>query len=224
MTMSTTRLAGAALATLLATSVHAQSAGSILARIGVTQIRPDVTSGDLTAPSPAGTKVDVKAATQLGGGITYMLTDQWAIDVPLALPFKHELVGDGAIAGSGKIGETKALPITVLGQYRFLEADAQFRPYVGAGLTYAKFFKERSTATLSAITGGTPSNPTTLKIESKFGLSLQIGGSLNLGGDYFVDASLVHLFLKNRTTLSRGQTIDTTLDPNAFAVAVGKRF
>ena len=48
--------------------------------------------------------MDVRADTQLAGGITYMLTDHWAVDVPLALPFKHDVIGAGAIAGVGKIG------------------------------------------------------------------------------------------------------------------------
>ena len=105
--------------------------------------------------------MDVRADTQLAGGITYMLTDHWAVDVPLALPFKHNIMGAGAIAGVGKIGEVKALPISLLFQYRFMEPSAQFRPYLGAGPTYAKFYKARSTAALTSLTGGSPSNPTT---------------------------------------------------------------
>ena len=151
-------IAGAALLSC-AGLAQAQSAGSWLVRAGVTHISPEVSSGDLSAPSFANTKVDVLADTQLSGGITYMVTDHWAVDVPLALPFKHDTVGAGAIAGVGKIGEVKALPMTIFAQYRFLEADAKVRPYVGLGLTYAKFFKERGTAALTGLTGGTPANP-----------------------------------------------------------------
>lgn len=92
-----------------------------------------------------------------------MLTDNWSLDVPLALPFKHNLTGAGAIQGVGKIGETRSLPMSLFAQYRFAEANAQFRPFVGAGPTLAKFYKERSTA----ITGGTSSNPTTLSLDSR---------------------------------------------------------
>src|SRR5438477_8968120 len=107
-----------AAAALLATGAQAQSAGSILVRVGATQITPHVKSGDLTAPSLPGTQADIKSASQLSGGITYMVTDNIAVDVPLALPFTHDIVGAGAISGVGKIGEVRALPITVLGQYR----------------------------------------------------------------------------------------------------------
>ena len=94
----------AALALALSGGAQAQTAGSWLVRAGATQISPQVTSGDLSAPSFTGTKVNVRADTQLAGGITYMLTDHWAVDVPLALPFKHDVIGAGAIAGVGKIG------------------------------------------------------------------------------------------------------------------------
>lgn len=224
MTLRFPQTAVAAALLLVASAAQAQSAGSVLLRGGVTQIRPNVTSGDLSAPSFPGTQADIESATQLSGGITLVMTDNLAIDIPLALPFKHDLVGAGAISGVGKIGEVKALPFTVLGQYRFFDATMPFRPYLGGGLTYAKFFKARSTAALSALTGGTPGNPTTLKVDSKFALSLQVGASVALSEAWFVDASLVHTFLKTRTTLSTGQTLDAKLDPNAISVGVGYRF
>ena len=219
------RLGCVAVLALAATSqATAQTAGSWLVRGGVTQISPDVTSGDLSPPSFAGTRVDVGDSTRLGGGITYMYTDHFGVDLPLALPFKHELTGDGAIAGVGKIGEAKALPLTVLAQYRFGEANAKFRPYVGAGPTYARFFKERSTATLSALTGGTVGNPTTLSVDSKLALTLQVGMSMALSERWFLDASVAKTFLKTRTTLSTGQTLDIKLDPISVSLGVGMRF
>jgi len=216
-------IAGAALLSC-AGLAQAQSAGSWLVRAGVTHISPEVSSGDLSAPSFANTKVDVLADTQLSGGITYMVTDHWAVDVPLALPFKHDTVGAGAIAGVGKIGEVKALPMTIFAQYRFLEADAKVRPYVGLGLTYAKFFKERGTAALTGLTGGTPANPTLLSAESGFGLTPQIGVNIALNDRWFVDFVYYKTFVKTRNTLSTGQHIDVKLNPNVFTVGVGYRF
>lgn len=203
---------------------QAQSAGSWLVRGGVTQISPQVSSGNLSAPSFANTKVDVRSDTQLSGGISYMLTDHWAVDVPLALPFKHDTVGAGAIAGVGKLGEVKALPITVFAQYRFLEPQAKVRPYVGLGLTYAKFYKERGTAALSGLTGGTPAHPTTLSAESELGWTPQVGVSIALNERWFVDLAYYKTFVKTRNTLSTGQHIDIKLNPNVYAIGIGYRF
>lgn len=208
----------------LAGTAQAQSAGDWLVRAGATQIRPQVSSGDLSAPSLAGTQADVKSASQLSGGITYMFSDHVDIDLPLALPFKHDIVGAGAVAGVGKIGEVKALPITLLAEYRFMDAGSRFRPYVGAGLTYAEFFKARSTAALSALTGGTPTDPTTLKVDSKLGFTVDIGASYAINDHWFVDASVTKTLLKTTTHLSTGQTMDIKLDPVSVSAAIGYRF
>jgi outer membrane protein len=214
----------AAIALLANAAASAQTAGTLMLRVGSTQIKPNVESGDLTAPSLAGSKADIRSSTQLGGGLTYMVTDNISVDVPLALPFNHRIDGDGSIAGVGKIGEVKALPMTVLGQYRFFEPASAFRPYAGVGLSYVKFYKARGTASLSALTGGTPANPTTLAVDSKVAASLQIGATYRFDAHWFADATVLRTFLKTRTTLSTGQTLDTRLDPTTIAIAVGYAF
>jgi len=210
---------------LLATglSANAQSAGTWIARLGATQISPQVKSGDMTAPSFAGTKTDVGANSQLSGGLTYMYSNNIAIDLPFALPFKHKLYGAGALSGAGQIGETKALPFTVFGQYRLFEPTAAFRPYAGLGLTYAYFYDETGNGTLTALTN--PGGPATrLGIESKFALTPQIGFSYALNNKWLLDASFSKSLLKTRTSLSTGQTIDTTLNPNILSLSLGMKF
>ena len=205
-------------------SASAQSGGSIVVRGGVTQIAPDVTSSDLTAPSLAGTKADIKSNTQPTGGITWMWSDHIALDLPLSAGFKHDIVGDGAIAGVGKIGEVRALPVTLLVQYRFFGPLADLRPYVGAGPTYAKFYKARSTAALTALTGGSPSNPTTLSMESKWGLTAQAGLVWRMAPQWSLDGFVAKTALKSRATLSTGQTLDAKVDPWSYSLGVGYRF
>ena len=203
---------------------QAQTAGSILVRAGATTITPNVSSGDLTPPSLVGTKSSIGSSTRLSGGITYMVDDNIALDLPVAIPFEHDISGDGAILGVGKIGTVKALPATLVAQWRFFEPTATFRPYVGAGLTYAAFFGARSTSTLTAISGGTPSNPTTLSVESKWAATVQLGTTAQLGGGWFLDANYTYTPLSTRTTLSTGQTLDAKLDPSSFSLAVGMKF
>jgi outer membrane protein len=218
------KIVAAAAMLALCAGAQAQSAGSWMLRAGATQITPHVSSGNLSAPSLPGSKADIEADTRLSGGVTWMATDNIAIDIPLALPFTHNINGAGAIQGVGKIGEVRSLPITAIVQYRFLEPTARFRPYVGAGPTYAKFYKERSTNTLSALTGGTPGTPTTLSIDSRLGLSLAVGGVFNVNDRWYVDAAVIKTFLKTRTTLSTGQTLDIKLDPVTLSFGVGYRF
>src|SRR5450830_1104682 len=139
--MKTTMKFMAIAAIMTTSSAFAQSAGTWMARVGAMKITPAVSSGYLSAPDyMGGTKADVSADTQLSGGITYMYTDHLSVDVPLSLPFKHQIIGDGALKGAGALAEVKALPATVFFQYRFMEPNAKFRPYVGLGATYAYFF------------------------------------------------------------------------------------
>ncbi|MBE2261423.1 MAG: OmpW family protein [Burkholderiaceae bacterium] len=205
-------------------SAQAQTAGTWMGRIGATGIYPQVSSGNLSPPAFPNTQVDVSSDVQLGGGITYMITDNWSVDLPLALPFSSDITGAGAIAGVGTIATSKVLPMTLFGQYRFGDAKATFRPYLGAGLTYAYFYDETSTFTLTSLTGGTPSNPTTLSTKSKFAPTLQIGGTVNINERWFVDVMGAYTWLSATSTLSTGQSIKVTLNPATIALAVGYRF
>ena len=207
-----------------AAAAQAQTAGTWMVRGGVTTITPNVNSGDLSAPSLAGTKASINSSTKVSGGITYMLDNNISIDVPLSVPFQHDISGDGAVAGAGKIADVKALPVTVLAQWRFMEPTSTFRPYIGAGITYAAFYGARSTSTLTAITGGSPSNPTTLSIDSKWAATVQLGGSLAINSSWFVDLNYTYTPLSTRTTLSTGQTQDIKLDPSSVSLTVGYKF
>lgn len=207
----------------LSASAFAQKAGTISVSVGVTMLAPEVSSGNLSAPSLPNTQVDVNSNTQLTGAVNYMLTDNINIHVPLGLGFKHKVTGAGAIAGVGTIAETKALPITLLGQYRFLAAESKFRPYVGAGLTYAVFYKEKGTGVLTALTN--PGGPaTTVSFQSKIAPTIQLGGLFNFTEKWYVDASYTKTFLTTKGTLSTGQTIDVKLNPNGYTLQVGYKF
>lgn len=207
-----------------AAAAQAQTAGTWMVRGGATTITPNVNSGDLSAPSLAGTKASINSSTKVSGGITYMLDNNISIDVPLSVPFQHDISGDGAVAGAGKIADVKALPVTVLAQWRFMEPTAAFRPYIGAGITYAAFYGARSTSTLTAITGGSPSNPTTLSIDSKWAATVQLGASVAINSNWFLDANYTYTPLSTRTTLSTGQTQDIKLDPSSVSLTVGYKF
>jgi outer membrane protein len=217
-------LAVLAFAALFAGSAQAQSAGTFTVRAGATTIMPNVTSGDLSAPSLPNTRVDIKKASQFTGGITYMWTDNIAVDLPLGLAFKHEVVGAGAIDGVGTLATVKALPITLTLQYRLGGAQDKVRPYAGIGGTYAKFFDSRGTVALNATTGGTPANPTVMNMDNKFGSLVQLGVVARVYGQWSVDLCVNKTFISTDGHLSTGQNIHTKLDPTAVVVGVGYTF
>ena len=224
MKKNTLRIAAVAALAFVAASAAQAQAGTIVGRIGATRIMPQVDSGSLSAPSFENSQIDIRANTQLSGGLTYFVDDHLAIDLPLALPFKHDVVGAGAVDGVGKVAEVKALPITLLAQYHFLDPSQQIRPYLGGGLTYAKFFKERTTAALSALTGGTPSNPTTMEVDPKLGVTVQVGTTVKITDRISFDAALLKTWLKTTAHLSTGQSIDFKINPYTVSLGVGYKF
>jgi len=216
-------LAIAALSLAGSTAALAQSAGTWMVKVGANQISPQVKSDDLSAPSLPNSQVDVKSDTQPIVTLAYMLTDHVSLEFFGGLAYKHEVVGDGALSGVGKLGTIKQVSPTLFAQYRFLEASSALRPYVGAGLTYAHFFGEEGSGSLTALTnpGG---RPTQLSVDSAFGASFQLGLSYQFNERWFVDGSVVKTYLKTTTTLSTGQTIDTKLDPISTNLSIGYRF
>ncbi|MFC5521310.1 OmpW/AlkL family protein [Polaromonas jejuensis] len=214
-------------AALVASAAHAlaQQAGTWSVSAGITHIAPSVDSDSLSSPSGTvpNAKVDVSSDSRLTAAVNYMATDNINLHLPLGFGFRHDLSGAGVLAGVGKLAETRALPITLIGQYRFFDANARFRPYLGAGLSYVKFYKERGTALLTALTnpGGAP---TSVSFKSKLAPALQVGGVFNLNEKWFMEGSYTKTFLKTRGTLSTGHTIDVGLDPNCFTLQLGYKF
>lgn len=219
-----TLLLAAAAATLASFGAQAQVAGTWFGGVGVTRIAPNTKSSALTPPAAPNTTVDIGDDTQPTLFIGRMITDHWSWEVPIGFGFEHDINGTGGISGVGKIGSVKVLPISVFGQYRFLEPQSRFRPYVLGGLTYAYFHGERGSATLNAINPANPPGGTTLDTDSRFGWSLGLGMTATLTERWFVDLHWAHTWLKTTTTLNSGQHIDTKLDPDAVTLSVGYRF
>jgi outer membrane protein len=112
---------------------------------------------------------------------------------------------------------------TVFGQYRFGSPTSAFRPYVGLGLTYAYFYGEEGSGTLTSLTNpGGP--PTATSTDAAFGISGQIGATYDMGDKWFLSAGVIKTRLKTTTSLSTGQSIDVRLDPLSVCFAIGQRF
>jgi len=219
------RLAAAALLAAGAAGAHAQGvAGTWYGGIGVTHVAPNVSSGNLSPPSAPGTQIDVSSDTQATLWVGRMITDHWSVEVPIGLGFKQRIQGAGSIAGVGEIATVHTVPITVFGQYRFLEPSSRFRPYLMLGLTYAINHDEKGSATLNGINPINPPGGTGLSVENSWGLTPGLGVTAMINERWFADFQYARSFLKSKTTLSTGQTIDAKINPDVFRIGVGMRF
>jgi outer membrane protein len=211
------------IASLATSAALAQKAGTISVSGGYTQIVPSQVSGNLSAPFASGSQITFDKSTASLGAVSYMWTDNIAIQLPVGLGFKHDISGSGALAGSGKLAETTATAFTLIGQYRFNSPDALWRPYVGGGLSYVQFDDTRGTSTLTALTN--PGGPaTTMSLKAKPGLAMQIGGIYNLNDRWYLDGSYTKLILATTASLSTGQNVGVRLDPSAYSLSVGYKF
>ena len=214
-------VAGAALCG--AGAAHAQVAGDVMVQLGWDKIMPKVKSGDLSAPSLPGSKIDIKSASALFLTATYMVTNDISVEVLGGLPYKHDVVGAGSVSGLGKIGSVHQIAPTLLLQYRFLPADSPVRPYVGAGPTFAKFYDAKGSPVLTQVTNpGGP--PTTISTDSAWGGTLQAGANYKVDKHWFIDASILKTYISTKATLSTGQSASARLDPVAINASVGYTF
>jgi outer membrane protein len=214
----------AAGATLLAAGpAQAQVAGQAMVKVGWNWIMPKVESGDLSPPSAPNTKIDIKSANAPILTLAYMFTDNWSAEFLAGLPYKHDIEGAGSIAGVGKIGSVHQISPTLLGQYRFLEANSVFRPYVGLGVTYAVFYDTEGSNTLTTLTNpGGP--PTTIGGDHAFGGTGELGMTYKINEQWFVDAAVLKTYITTHTSLSTGQSLTAKLNPVSANISVGYRF
>ena len=199
-----------------------QSAGQWSYTFGNTLVTPKVSSGDLSGPGPAGIKIDVGHAYAPTFSASTMLTDHIATEFRFGLPTRHDISGKGTYDGVGKIASIQQYLPSLFLQYRFQEATAAFRPYLGVGVAYAHFPDVTSTTTLDALLG-----PTTIQADDRLGSAAQIGAIYRLNDRWFIDTSVTKTFLKTKLTLTSGcivRTIDARLNPVLVNVAVGYQF
>jgi outer membrane protein len=203
--------------------VQAQAKGDWYVKAGANRIEPKVSGGNISAPVLPDTRADVLPDTRPIVNIGYMLTDNISAEIDLGVPYKHELVGDGAIAGVGKLGSVEALPPTALVQYRFFEPAAKVRPYVGLGITYAYFQKETGSGALTAIldAGGPPS---TFSLKSKWAATAEVGLNVKFAERWSADVAVLKTKLKTTATFSTGQYMSSKLDPLTYSVGVVYQF
>lgn len=215
MTIKNNKLAlGLAIATACAasTSAMALDKGDWIVRVGVHNVMPD---DDHTTTGLGGTNnLSVDSGASLTINVGYMLTKNVALDILGAWPFKHDIQGEGALAGLGKIGETKHLPPTVSLQYHF-SPKASIRPFVGAGINYTTFFEDKHTGALD----GSP-----LDLDDSWGFAVQAGVDFDINKKWFASVDVRYMDIETTATSGTAGTFDVNIDPWVVGISLGTTF
>lgn len=195
------------LAIFLSSTVFAHSEGDLVVRAGLGDVMPNESSND---PNGVG-ELELNDETNIAGTISYMMSDNFGLEVLLGLPFKHEV----STSSLGKIADASHLPLSVAAQYYFGDASSSIRPYVGAGFNYTTFLDEEGTGALEG---------KEVSIDNSFGLAFQAGTDFTISDKLFVNVSLWYLDIKTTAHAQGLQDVDLTIDPLALFVGVGYSF
>jgi outer membrane protein len=140
--------------------------------------------------------------------ITYFLTPNWAAELVLTYPQKHDIRSNGAV-----IGSLKHLPPTLSLQYH---VDAGGCPYVGAGVNLTLFssvkFNPAVQAALNPSVGG-----------SSTGLSLNVGFDVPMGGGWLFNVDLKKVKLAADIKSNDNKVGELKVDLTFLSVGFGKR-
>jgi outer membrane protein len=217
------RIATAALGVALAagSAPALAAAGDMLVRGRFIVVAPQDSSGDVLPAFP-GEGVSVNTAYAPEVDFTYMLSNNLGLEL-IAATTKHTASGKTGTTGSiGKLADTWVLPPTLTLQYHFAP-EGRIRPYVGAGLNYTIFYKERASGSLEGAVG-----PTDVSLKDSFGYALQLGADVPLNSGLFLNFDVKYIDMDTRarlsTTAAGVQTVNIHIDPLVFGFGIGVRF
>lgn len=226
--LSKTLVAVGALGLATAITIPAAQAeqGDWLLKGGATMVSPksgNLKLGDLDVPDVGlvtNASLEVKDATSFGFTITYMFTDNWAVELLAAVPFKHDIKLSFDLEGdslSAKIGETKHLPPTLSLQYHFMP-DQMFSPYVGVGANWTMFSSEKLDPSLGA----------KLSLSDSFGVAAQLGADINFSEQWFANIDVRYIQIETDAKITAdGETekLGTVkITPMVYSIMLGYRF
>lgn len=138
--------------------------------------------------------------------ISYFLTPNWAAELVLTYPQKHDVTLDGQ-----RIGSFKHLPPTLLAQYHFLPG-AQIDPYVGAGINYTLISK------VDILNGAG-------RLEhDSIGAALQAGVDFRIDSKWSVNLDMKKVQIRSNVDINGVRASRVRIDPVLFGVGVGYRF
>jgi len=206
-------LALAVLCAMSSGAAFAQQADAGPWQVRVRAVHLDSDNGGSTNPN-LGLSINDKTMPEFD--ISYFFTPNFAAELILTYPQKHDLRSNGALGDLGKIGSLKHLPPTLTAQYHFTNFGA-FKPYLGAGVNYTRFSGVRFDSAVDAAL-----QPSIKK--NSFGGALQVGFDYALDKNWSLNFDVKKVYIKTDVR-SAGTKVGTfKVDPLLVGVGVGYRF
>jgi len=161
-----------------------------------------------TVGAPLGGDVKINNQVMPEADITYFFDKHWAAELILAVSKHHIRATPSGI----DLGKTWVLPPTVTVQYHLNPDSQSFRPYIGAGVNYTKFFDQ---------SGGDPAI-TKVRLKDSVGFALQAGFDVPINDHWTFNVDVKKVWMNTKATVEvPGPDIHASVDVNPVIVGVG---
>jgi len=189
-----------ALILALAAGMAQAAQGDWLGRARVIHIAPDASSSALG--------LDASNETTLELDFTYFVTNKLGLELILATR-QHDVTSNGA-----RIGEVTHLPPTLTLQYHFAPDSPSFRPYVGAGVNYTRFYD------INLLNGAATVE------KSSWGGALQLGADFPINKTFFINVDVKKIWIDTdvKLTATGATAANFKINPVIFGLGVGMKF
>lgn len=194
-------------ATVGSSAAFAAEEGNWMMRVRAVDIQPVKDWSDAGVLNLGKNDVYVQDKTIPEIDFTYFFTKNIAAELILTYPQKMEVNSK-----LGKLGSFDALPPTLTLQYHFMP-DANFRPYVGAGINYTLISNKKVNKVA----------PLSLENDS-IGGALQLGFDYKIGQNSFINVDIKKVYISSDVKLNGAKLGKVNLDPILFGIGYGFRF
>ncbi len=197
-------IALASLAVFASSTALAVPAGTWTVGVGAAYVDPQSDASVLKN----GASVTVDENTQPSLTFEYFPANNVGIEVLAALPFQHDINIGGNYAG-----KTQHLPPTVSLNYHFDGLHSKVKPFVGVGVNYTTFFKERLY---------TPS--VDLELDDSVGAAGQVGVDFKISDRDAVRVNARYINIESDVKLNGADAGTVEINPWVYGVSYVKSF
>ncbi|KRU21928.1 OmpW/AlkL family protein [Psychrobacter piscatorii] len=200
----------AAATALTMTTAFAVPAGTWSIAAGAHYVDPKSDNGTLDI----GLSVDVDGDIQPTISGEYFIANNVGVELLAALPFHHDFDLNNADGTQVLTGKTQHLPPTLSVQYHF-DSDnmpMNIKPFVGVGVNYTTFFKERIS------TGGD------LDLDDSVGVAGHVGLDIPFAPTEAFRIDARYMDIKTDATLDGSDIGEIDISPWVYGVAFVKQF
>lgn len=207
--------AAALVAALPAVAQQAPQEGNWMVRARAVNVNTHNGSTPIPSLSVPSDAIHVESKVIPEVDITYFFTKNIAAELILTVPQKHDVKVKSSAIGAFDAGHFYLLPPTLTAQWHF-NPDGDFRPYVGAGLTYSDFSGDQ--LRVPGVTG--------LHLDNSYvGFAVQAGFDYKITRNVFFNMDIKKAQVRSDVENDAGVKVSRVkVDPILFGIGLGWRF